>query len=256
MSKAKKFLIFDLLLLIVIGGILYVKGLPFDLLKNDSEDIVVEDEITEDVEEIQEIAEPEPEIDPDEWNLVLVNPWNAIPEGYLDTVETVYTDGGYLIDSRVKDDLEQMLSDCRDAGYSPEIISAFRTRETQESLYNSTVNKNDTAVPGHSEHECGLAVDILESGYGGDWDNAEKTAETETQKWLTDHCAEYGFILRYPKDKEDITGIVYESWHYRYVGKEHAEKIMSDGVCLEEYLGRTDKTEDGTEYGTESDGEG
>ena len=177
MSKAKKLLIFDLLLLIVIGGILYVKGLPFDLLKNDSEDIVVEDEITEDVEEIQEIAEPEPEIDPDEWNLVLVNPWNAIPEGYLDTVETVYTDGGYLIDSRVKDDLEQMLSDCRDAGYSPEIISAFRTRETQESLYNSTVNKNDTAVPGHSEHECGLAVDILESGYGGDWDNAEKTAE-------------------------------------------------------------------------------
>jgi len=247
LSKAKKFLIFDILLLLVIGGVVYMKGIPLDSLKKDKEEVAIEEEIEEEVEEIQEIAETTPEtaseINPDEWDLILVNPWNAIPDGYLDTVETVYTDGGYLIDSRVQEDLEKMLADCRDVGYSPEIISAFRTRETQESLYNSTANKNDTAYPGTSEHECGLAVDILESGYGGDWDNAEKTAETETQKWLTDHCAEYGFILRYPKDKEDITGIVYESWHYRYVGKEHAERIMADGVCLEEYLGRTDHAE-------------
>lgn len=256
MSKTKKFLIFDVFLLLVIGGLVCIKGLPFDLPDKENEEEFIEEEITEDVEDIQEIAETAPEINSDEWNLILVNPWNAIPDGYLDTVETVYTDGGYLIDSRVKDELEKMLADCREAGYSPEIISAFRTRETQENLYNNTANKNDTAVPGHSEHECGLAVDILESGYGGDWDNAEKTAETETQKWLTEHCAEYGFILRYPKDKEDITGIVYESWHYRYVGKEHAEKIMAQGVCLEEYLGKTDKTEGDTEDGTEGNAEG
>ena len=243
MNKLRKFLIFDILLLLVIVGVVCFKGLPFDLSENDNEEAVIEEEIAEEAEDVQEIVETTPAINADEWNLILVNPWNAIPEDY--TVETAETEGGYLVDSRVKEALEEMLSACREAGYNPLIISAFRTRETQQYLYDNTANKNDTAVPGHSEHECGLAVDILESGYGGDWDNAEKTAATETQKWLTNHCAEYGFILRYPNDKEDITGIVYESWHYRYVGKEHAKEIMEKGVCLEEYLGKTEKTEEG-----------
>lgn len=256
MSKLRKFLIIDLILLMAILGALTISK----ILKEDNSDYIEpesQEEIAEEIEEESaeeteeespeaEAAEEAPEtqsevsaeIDPDEWNLLLVNPWNAIPEGY--SVETASVEGGYEVDARVADSLEAMLADCREAGHSPVVISAFRTRDTQEYLYNTTANKDDTAYPGTSEHECGLAVDILETGYGGDWDNAEKTAQTETQKWLTENCKDYGFILRYPSDKEEITGIVYESWHYRYVGREHAAKIMDSGVCLEEYLKRLD----------------
>ena len=83
------------------------------------------------------------------------------------------------------------------------------------------------ALPGTSEHQLGLALDII----------AEFDADnTATWQWLKQHCAEYGFILRYPADKEEITGISYEPWHFRYVGVEAAREIMSSGVCLEEYL--------------------
>ncbi len=248
MSKLRKFLIIDLILLMAVLGALTISRI---LKENNSDYIEPEpqEEIAEEIEEAipeegeaEEVAEAQPEIseevNPDEWNLLLVNPWNAIPEGY--SVETASVEGGYEVDARVADSLEAMLADCREAGHSPVVISAFRTRDTQEYLYNTTANKDDTAYPGTSEHECGLAVDILETGYGGDWDNAEKTAQTETQKWLTENCKDYGFILRYPSDKEEITGIVYESWHYRYVGREHAAKIMDSGVCLEEYLKRLD----------------
>ena len=248
MSKLRKFLIIDLILLMAVLGALTISRI---LKENNSDYIEPEpqEEIAEEIEEAipeegeaEEVAEAQPEIseevNPDEWNLLLVNPWNAIPEGY--SVETASVEGGYEVDARVADSLEAMLADCREAGHSPVVISAFRTRDTQEYLYNTTANKDDTAYPGTSEHECGLAVDILETGYGGDWDNAEKTAQTETQKWLTENCKDYGFILRYPSGKEEITGIVYESWHYRYVGREHAAKIMDSGVCLEEYLKRLD----------------
>ena len=130
-----------------------------------------------------------------------------------------------------------MLADCRDAGYSPRLISTFRTRETQQYLYDHTANKADTAVPGHSEHECGLAADIVDAGSLG-WADPLIDAQEDmpAQVWLMEHCQDYGFILRYPKDKEDITEIIYEPWHYRYVGKEHAAVIQGNGICLEEYL--------------------
>ena len=87
--------------------------------------------------------------------------------------------------------------------------------------------------PGYSEHSTGLAFDIVSSGYHGLTLKQEKTREN---KWLREHCAEYGFILRYHKDKEEITKIRYESWHFRYVGVEAAEYIMKNGITLEEYL--------------------
>lgn len=90
-------------------------------------------------------------------------------------------------------------------------------------------------MPGTSEHETGLAADIVAVGYGGSLDGSlEQTTES---KWLYENAADYGFILRYPKDKTDITGTGFEPWHYRYVGVEDAQKIMDAGVCLEEYLG-------------------
>ena len=89
------------------------------------------------------------------------------------------------------------------------------------------------AIPGTSEHNLGLAVDICATDYQL-LDDAQ--AETPEQQWLMEHCAEYGFILRYPQGKEEITGIIWEPWHYRYVGVEAATEIMQSGLCLEEYL--------------------
>ena len=165
----------------------------------------------------------------------MVNEWNAIPDGF--EVKTVEVEDGYEVDERICDALKEMLADCREAGYSPQIISSFRTRETQQYLYDHTANKADTALPGHSEHECGLAADIIDSDSAG-WSDPliDKQEDMPAQKWLMEHCQDYGFILRYPKDKERITGIIYEPWHYRYVGEEHAKEIMSNGLCLEEYM--------------------
>ena len=170
-----------------------------------------------------------------QWYLILVNEWNEIPEDY--EIVTANIEDGYVADERIQDALKEMLADCREAGYSPRIVSTFRTRETQQYLYDHTANKADTAIPGHSEHECGLAADIIDVDSIG-WSDPLIDAQEDmpTQKWLMEHCQDYGFILRYPKDKEEITGIIYEPWHYRYVGKEHAAIIMSNGLCLEEYL--------------------
>jgi D-alanyl-D-alanine carboxypeptidase len=170
-----------------------------------------------------------------QWYLILVNNQNAMPDDF--NIETVEVEDGYYIDERVCDALQEMLADCRDAGYSPRLISTFRTRETQQYLYDHTANKADTAVPGHSEHECGLAADIVDAGSLG-WADPliDEQEDMPAQKWLMEHCQDYGFILRYPKDKEEITEIIYEPWHYRYVGKEHATIIKENGICLEEYI--------------------
>ena len=171
----------------------------------------------------------------DQWYLILVNNQNAMPDDF--DIETVEVEDGYVIDARVHDALQEMLADCRDAGYSPRLISTFRTRETQQYLYDHTANKADTAVPGHSEHECGLAADIVDAGSLG-WGDPLIDAQEDmpAQQWLMAHCQDYGFILRYPKDKEDITEIIYEPWHYRYVGLSAAEEITASGLTLEEYL--------------------
>ena len=89
------------------------------------------------------------------------------------------------------------------------------------------------AIPGTSEHNLGLAVDICALDYQI-LDDAQ--ADTPEQQWLMEHCWEYGFILRYPAEKQDITGIIYEPWHYRYVGRDHAQAIRQSGQCLEEFL--------------------
>lgn len=181
------------------------------------------------------------------WNLILVNKWNRIPEDH--EVVTADIENGYSIDERVKSDLEAMMADCRAAGCDPVICSAFRTHETQQYLYDREAQPfleqgmdeeeayekagESVAVPGTSEHECGLAVDIIDRGYQV-LDN--KQEETDTQKWLMAHCQDYGFILRYPNGRSETTGIIYEPWHYRYVGKNHAKVIMEEGICLEDYI--------------------
>ncbi|MEL7563955.1 MAG: M15 family metallopeptidase [Dehalobacterium sp.] len=182
-----------------------------------------------------------------EWQLVLVNPWNKLPDDYKVTLRQLKN--GQVVDERCYPDLQQMIDDCRAAGLSPVICSSYRSRETQERLFNNKVtyytnlgyslksaeteSANSIAVPGTSEHHLGLAVDIVDINNQNLDSSQEKTA---VQQWLLKNSWKYGFILRFPSDKSDITGIIYEPWHYRYVGKEAAEKIHDQGICLEEYL--------------------
>ena len=156
---------------------------------------------------------------------------------------------GESVDSRCFAELVSMLDACRAAGGEPVVCSSYRPLSKQETLFENQVKKLMTsgmareeaeieagktvAVPGTSEHELGLAVDLC------DFDNQnldDTQAETKTQKWLMEHSWEYGFILRYPESKSAITGIIFEPWHYRYVGREAAEEITKKGICLEEYL--------------------
>ena len=183
----------------------------------------------------------------EDWQLLLVNPWNEMPEDYAVTLKTL--PDGMKVDERIYEDLNAMLQACRDAGLRPKICSAYRTMSKQTYLYNNKIARLQkagygkaaaqkeagrwVARPGTSEHQLGLALDIVSSSYQALTKKQEKTAE---QKWLMEHCWEYGFILRYPNEKSEITGIGYEPWHYRYVGAEPAGEIMSQGLCLEEYL--------------------
>lgn len=187
--------------------------------------------------------------DEQKWNLMLVNPWNKIPSEYADSIELTQLKNGHAVDSRCYPDLQKMLDDCRASGFDPVICSSFRTQKTQESLYDRKIKQFESmgystedakieagrvvAVPGTSEHQLGLAVDIVDSSYKT---LDEKQETTPAQKWLMQNSYKYGWILRYPNSKKDITGIIYEPWHYRYVGKEAAEEIYNSGVCLEEYL--------------------
>lgn len=185
--------------------------------------------------------------DPADWRLCLVNPWHPLPEGYQPQLTQV--ENGHQVDSRCAADLEAMLADCRAAGHAPLLCSSYRTQEKQTQLYNNLVQKQiargnsrseamakaakEVAVPGTSEHQLGLAVDIVDT-QNQVLNRAQE--DTAVQQWLMEHCWEYGFILRYPEDKSEQTGIIYEPWHYRYVGVEAAQAIREQGVCLEEYL--------------------
>lgn len=194
------------------------------------------------------------------WNLLLVNDWNPMKEGYdeavtMKKVETKYAqvNGGQKVDARMYDDLVAML----EAGkkYNIGVQSSYRPYATQKRLYWAQVDKwkntySDPVVlqskagevvkrPGFSEHNTGLAVDLYGSG---DTSLSPSFANTAAYKWLMENCADYGFILRFPKGKESVTGVIYEAWHFRYVGDPAiAHAIMDNNLCLEEYLAQEKK---------------
>lgn len=181
------------------------------------------------------------------WNLVLVNYEHPMKEGYVPELREL--EPGYSVDSRIADNARQMLADAKVAGLHIIMCSAYRSVERQETLFdqcmkeyiNSGMGSWDAyqetvlkiAEPGESEHALGLALDLISNQYT-ELDKRQET--TKEAKWLTENCHKYGFILRYPPEKTEITGIIYEPWHYRYVGEEHAKKIHELGVTLEEYL--------------------
>jgi len=176
---------------------------------------------------------------PDGIQLWLVNPWNYLPEDY--EVTLVPSEGGFRVADICLEPLLQMLEDCRAEGLYPMICSGYRSYWDQMTLYQDMIHSMGSAsaaativaVPNTSEHQLGLAVDIVTPNN----QTLNRTqAETKVQQWLMEHCWDYGFILRYPEGTTDITGIIFEPWHYRYVGIPVAKAMQENGLTLEEYL--------------------
>lgn len=194
------------------------------------------------------------------WNLRLVNREHPLDADFepnnlaeLPDASWVEPHVNHRVDARIVEDLAAMLTAAEAAGTHPIICSSFRTYDYQENLFENRIERAEreehlegteaeeaaafwVAPPGASEHQTGLAVDIVDADY---LELDEGQEETATQQWLMIHCAEYGFILRYPTDKSAITGIGYEPWHYRYVGNEAASAVAQSGLCLEEWLVET-----------------
>lgn len=187
-----------------------------------------------------------PDADRDAWYLRLVNRDNPLPDDYIPELAEV---GGQRFDARAADALKEMLAAGESEGLSFVVCSAYRTVERQATLYENKVRHytdsgfsreeaerlagSVVAYPGTSEHNLGLAADIVALDYQLLDEGQEQTPEFQ---WLHANCHRYGFILRYPPDRQDITGIIYEPWHFRYAGTDAAAEIMERGICLEEYL--------------------
>lgn len=176
------------------------------------------------------------------WNLILVNRNSYIPDDYK--VELTELSNGEKVNSRIYPELQEMFNDARAQGYGLFVREGYRTQEEQQQLLDEKIEAYENegkskseakklaeqwvAIPGTSEHQLGIAVDI----------NADttKSSSDDVYSWLAENAHKYGFIKRYPSDKTDITGVINEPWHYRYVGKEAALEIYSQGMCLEEYI--------------------
>ena len=183
--------------------------------------------------------------------LMLVNAQNPLPEDYAPALVQVEDKDGrtYDLDARCAQPFWDMMADCAAAGGEPYICSGFRLRKDQEELFRDKIKRlieagtdpeeapaeaaKTVAIPGTSEHESGLAADLIDESYPY---LDELQEQTPTQLWLMENSWRYGFILRYPNGTTEITGIIYEPWHYRYVGREYAEEIHRMGLTLEEYL--------------------
>ena len=183
--------------------------------------------------------------------LILANKDNPLPADYAP--DLAYLEGGsYQMQSEAAAAFDRMKNAANATGLHLMACSTYRSVERQTELFNAEIQKwmeqgmDEAAareqaatvvmVPGCSEHNTGLAVDvgsITNQRVAEDFENEPEFA------WLQEHAAEYGFILRYPADKVEVTGVTYEPWHYRYVGVENAQKIKESGLCLEEYLAQS-----------------
>lgn len=178
-----------------------------------------------------------------DWMLRLASVAHPLPEGFVQPSVTSIDSQGCEIDSRIVGAYNSLVNAAKADGINLYPISAFLPHSTQVSLFNARVERarnegysdpvaeaaRHVAKPGTSEHELGLAIDFNSV----DEENFKNTAEA---KWLAAHCAEYGFVIRYPEDKESVTGIIYEPWHVRYVGTENAKRMTELNMCLEEYV--------------------
>lgn len=194
----------------------------------------------------QEVQE-ELSFDKDDWRLLLINKQHPVPEDY--TFELGVIKGSMKCDKRIIDDLLKMMQAAKKDGINLVICSPYRDLSRQEMLFGRKIkaymgkgmsymeaykiSSQAVTVPGASEHQIGLALDIVCDSY---YALNEGFGETAAGKWLAENSCEYGFTLRYPKGKEYITSIEYEPWHFRYVGKEAATIMKEKGICLEEFV--------------------
>lgn len=173
--------------------------------------------------------------------MVLVNKLNRLQSNYvphdLEQISLNYATNNKFLRKEAKENFEKLSSDAKKIGYSIIAVSAYRDYDYQENLFNNYVKEKGenyalkcSAKAGHSEHQTGLSVDVM--GSNNDYDQFEKSKEFD---WMKNNSYKYGFILRYPKGKEYITGFKYEPWHYRYIGKDIASIIYTEGITLEEY---------------------
>ncbi len=180
------------------------------------------------------------------WELILVNEKNYVPRDY--EIELIQLSNGEQVDSRIYPDLQNMFDDARASGLQLFVREGYRSREEQADILDEKIESyllegyskaeakemalEWVALPGTSEHELGIAVDI----------NADTTTSSSEKVylWLEKNSYKYGFIRRYPPNKTQITGVNHEPWHYRYVGKEAAKTIYDNGWCLEEYIESTE----------------
>lgn len=204
------------------------------------------------------VASDLPAVSPTDWDLVLVGPFNEISEEVPES-QLTSLGNGYQVDSRIVDSYNQLAEAAEEAGYPLIMVSAFRSVANQQEVFDSSVNRRmseeniseeeatrltseEVTKPGFSEHHTGLAIDVVDTNwynnytaYAGEILDAAYGDEASA-KWLAENAAEYGFIIRYPEGKENITGITYEPWHLRYVGVESATYIIKNDLTLEEYL--------------------
>lgn len=176
------------------------------------------------------------------WNLIMVNEDYHVPQNYA--VELTRLDNGERVDTRIYPALQEMFDAAEEEGVYMTVVEGYRTQEDQQELLDEKVAEYQekvwfefvarwlaekwVAVPGTSEHQLGIAVDINADGVN--------STGSEVYEWLAENAHEYGFIQRYPEDKTEITGINYEPWHYRYVGEDVALTIYEEEICLEEYI--------------------
>jgi glucan-binding YG repeat protein len=167
--------------------------------------------------------------------VLLVNRWNFMPDDYTPNLVEF---NGFQVDASCRDALEQMILDCKAAGYNCYINNTYRSKATQQNMWDVRIKQRmaegmsreeaiayigqSLALVGASEHHLGLAVDL--------------NGSDKVYDWLAEHCWDYGFILRYPDNKMDVTGIIYEPWHFRYVGTELSKELQASGLCMEEYM--------------------
>lgn len=233
-------------LAILVSAVAFLaKSYPFSTVKQPAPSSAVEATEQERVLSVVTTDSAKKETDEAAWSLILVNKWNPIPDDYK--IELTELANGESVDTRIYPALQKMFDAARRDNIYPVVASGYRTTEKQQSLLEEKINeykaegyspkeakaKAETwvAIPGTSEHQLGIAVDINADGVHSRGD--------EVYKWLNENACKFGFIRRYPPDKTEITGVINEPWHYRYVGIKAATEIQNQGSCFEEYLKRT-----------------
>ena len=224
----------------------YIEGVDvaytLDEILENQDSYQADESVTEEVSE-------DYEFDSSDWRLVLINKQHPIPDNYSFNLGTIIDN--MRCDERIINDLLTMMQAAKNDGIILKIQSPYRTDSRQEYNFNARIKRymgqgysymeaykltsQVITVPGASEHQVGLALDITCNMYN---DLNEGFGDTTAGQWLAEHSCEYGFTLRYPRGKEYITSIEYEPWHFRYVGREAATIMRDEGICLEEFWDR------------------